>query len=291
MLSGAGAGPWIMGYLEAGLWGADVVESTEPSIKHAFVTAMVKGDSGPSPGHWAIKGGDATAGDLTVYWDGPRPTRAARTKRFPNGTDAPMKKQGSIILGIGGDNSNGAVGTFYVRAADGIALAELKTRVKNCFEAGALASGCDVEIQWALGDYLEIKDCWPLAERYKANAEGLGRSFFPLEKIPTTGAGSTDMGNVSHRVPSIHPMIACAPPHVVIHNPEFAKYAGSETGDAAVLDGAKALAMTAIDVMTDDQLLKDARDQFNETADLSAQAVAQAWHGDGDAALGGCGCC
>ena len=110
---GAGAGPWIMGDLEAGLWGADVVESTEPSIKHAFVTAMVKGDSGPSPGHWAIKGGDATAGDLTVYWDGPRPTRAARTKRFPNGTDAPMKKQGSIILGIGGDNSNGAVGTFY----------------------------------------------------------------------------------------------------------------------------------------------------------------------------------
>ena len=184
-----------------------------------------------------------------------------------------------------------AVGTFYVRAADGIALAELKTRVKNCFEAGALAAGCDVEIQWALGDYLEIKDCWPLAERYKANAESLGRSFFPLEKIPTTGAGSTDMGNVSHRVPSIHPMIACAPPHVVIHNPEFAKYAGSETGDAAVLDGAKALAMTAIDVMTDDQLLKDARDQFNETADLSAQAVAQAWHGDGDVALGGCGCC
>ena len=184
-----------------------------------------------------------------------------------------------------------AVGTFYVRAADGIALAELKTRVKSCFEAGALAAGCDVEIQWALGDYLEIKDCWPLAERYKANAESLGRSFFPLEKIPTTGAGSTDMGNVSHRVPSIHPMIACAPPHVVIHNPEFAKYAGSETGDAAVLDGAKALAMTAIDVMTDDQLLKDARDQFNETADLSAQAVAQAWHGDGDAALGGCGCC
>jgi amidohydrolase len=73
-----------------------------------------------------------------------------------------------------------AVGTFYVRAADGIALAELKTRVKNCFEAGALAAGCDVEIQWALGDYLEIKDCWPLAERYKANAESLGRSFFTL---------------------------------------------------------------------------------------------------------------
>ena len=184
-----------------------------------------------------------------------------------------------------------AVGTFYVRAADGMALAGLKKRVKNCFEAGALASGCELEIQWALGDYLEIKDCWPIAERYKTNAESLGRSFFPLEKMPTTGAGSTDMGNVSHRVPSIHPMISCAPPHVVIHNPEFAKYAGSETGDAAVLDGAKALAMTAIDVMTDDQLMSDARDQFAETADLSAEAVAQAWHGDGDVTLGGCGCC
>ncbi|MED5565567.1 MAG: M20 family metallopeptidase, partial [Pseudomonadota bacterium] len=166
-----------------------------------------------------------------------------------------------------------AVGTFYVRAADGMALADLKKRVKNCFEAGALASGCELEIQWALGDYLEIKDCWPIAERYKTNAESLGRSFFPLEKMPTTGAGSTDMGNVSHRVPSIHPMISCAPPHVVIHNPEFAKYAGSETGDAAVLDGAKALAMTAIDVMTDDQLMTDARDQFAETAELSEKAV------------------
>ncbi|MFL2945384.1 MAG: amidohydrolase [Parvibaculales bacterium] len=71
-----------------------------------------------------------------------------------------------------------AVGTFYVRAADGMALADLKKRVKNCFEAGALASGCEVEIQWALGDYLEIKDCWPIAERYKTNAESLGRSFF-----------------------------------------------------------------------------------------------------------------
>ena len=184
-----------------------------------------------------------------------------------------------------------AVGTFYVRASDGMALADLKARVKNCFEAGALASGCDVEIQWALGDYLEIKDCWPLAERYKVNAESLGRSFFPLDKLPTTGAGSTDMGNVSHRVPSIHPMIACAPPHVVIHNPEFAKFAGSETGDAAVIDGAKALAMTAIDAMTDDQLMRDARDQFAETADLSAKAIDHAWHDDGDAALGGCGCC
>eukprot|EP01047_Picozoa_sp_COSAG01_P023545 COSAG01_NODE_1427_length_10336_cov_12.761207_12_plen_190_part_00 len=55
---------------------------------------------GPKPGHWAIKGGDATAGALKTYWDG---------RRAPG--YAPMKKQGAIILGIGGDNSDGAVGT------------------------------------------------------------------------------------------------------------------------------------------------------------------------------------
>jgi hypothetical protein len=62
------------------------------------------------------------------------------------------------------------------------------------------------------------------------------------------------MGNVSHRVPSIHPMIAAAPPHCTIHHPEFAKWAGSEMGDTAALDGAKALAMTAIDYLCDTTL-------------------------------------
>jgi amidohydrolase len=189
-----------------------------------------------------------------------------------------------------------AVGTFYVRAENGLALADLKARVQNCFEAGALAAGCEVQIDWALGDYLEIKESWAIAERYKQNAESLGRDFFPLEKMPSSGAGSTDMGNISHRVPSIHPMIAVAPPSVVIHNPEFAKWAASDKGDKAVIDGAKSLAMTAIDVLSDKKLMQQAKDDFAKTAEFSAQSIAQAWHGEGghengDAALGGCGCC
>jgi amidohydrolase len=189
-----------------------------------------------------------------------------------------------------------AVGTFYVRAESGLALADLKARVQNCFEAGALAAGCEVQIGWALGDYLEIKESWAIAERYKQNAESLGRDFFPLEKMPSSGAGSTDMGNISHRVPSIHPMIAVAPPSVVIHNPEFAKWAASDKGDKAVIDGAKSLAMTAIDVLSDKKLMQQAKDDFAKTAEFSAQSIAQAWHGEGghengDAALGGCGCC
>lgn len=99
---GAGVGPWIMADLENGLWGMNISASTEPTITHNFVTAMVKGDSGPAPGHFALKGGNAQAGALQVFWDGWRP------KGY-----APMKKQGSIILGIGGDNSDGSTGTFY----------------------------------------------------------------------------------------------------------------------------------------------------------------------------------
>ncbi|KAL1505101.1 hypothetical protein AB1Y20_008860 [Prymnesium parvum] len=99
---GKGPGPWIMADMENALWGANVVKSNEEPIFHEFVTAMIKGDSGPAPGHWAIKGGNAQAGGLKVYWDG---------ERAPG--YAPMKKQGAIILGIGGDNSNWATGTFY----------------------------------------------------------------------------------------------------------------------------------------------------------------------------------
>lgn len=99
---GAGPGPWLMGDLEQGLFGSNKTDSSESSITHTFVTGMFKGDTGPAPGHMAIKGGDAQQGPLTVFYDGWRP------KGY-----APMKKQGSIIMGIGGDNSDKSVGTFY----------------------------------------------------------------------------------------------------------------------------------------------------------------------------------
>jgi metal-dependent amidase/aminoacylase/carboxypeptidase family protein len=130
----------------------------------------------------------------------------------------------------------------------------------------------------------------PIADAYEANARALGRDFFPLSKMPSGSAGSTDMGNVSHRVPSIHPMIASAPPHVVIHNPEFAKWAASELGDKACLDGAKALAMTAIDYMTDAVMREKAKADFAATAEGSARSVAAAYDPNGATNIGGCGC-
>jgi len=155
-----------------------------------------------------------------------------------------------------------AAGRFYVRSRDAAELVPLKRRIEGCFRAGAEATGCSVEIQWREPDYLELRTSWPLAERYRANAEALGRTFFPLDKLPASALGTTDMGNVSHRVPAIHPMIAAAPLSCSIHNAEFAEHAGSPSGDRAALDGAKSLAMTALDFLLDADLQRRVREEF-----------------------------
>lgn len=155
-----------------------------------------------------------------------------------------------------------AVGEFYVRAKNAEELEALKPRVRACFDAGAQASGTRVEVLWAGVDYLDLNTNWPLAKAFQKHAESIGREFYPLEKLGTSGSGSTDMGNVSYRVPSIHPMLAAAPPKVVIHNPEFAKYAGSEMGDQAALDGAKSLALTAVEYLTDATLQQQSQRAF-----------------------------
>jgi amidohydrolase len=188
---------------------------------------------------------------------------------------------------------------FYVRAFDIHELGELKQRVHHCFEAAALSTGTRAEIKWGNTDYLDLKTSWPIAESFQRNAKALGREFFPVKEIPAGFAGSTDMGNVSHRVPSIHPMLAVAPAGVIIHNAEFATWAASEKGDAAVIDGAKALAMTALDLMADRGLLDAAKADFAATADISKSALAKLYanhpsdhhgHAHPHGAAGGCGC-
>lgn len=186
---------------------------------------------------------------------------------------------------------------FYVRALDAHELLALKARVQACFEAGALATGCRVETKWGESDYLDLKTNWPMAQAYERNAEALGREFFPIKDLPPGYAGSTDMGNVSHRLPSIHPCLGVAPMNVIIHNAEFARHAVSDKGDQAVIDGAKSLAMTALDLMGDAAFLGRVKSDFDATADLSKAALeasaklASHDHGHGHGhAHAGCGC-
>ncbi|HVZ90309.1 MAG TPA: M20 family metallopeptidase [Rhizomicrobium sp.] len=182
---------------------------------------------------------------------------------------------------------------FYVRAVNAQELAELKPRVQACFEAGALAAGCRLETRWGQSDYLDLKTNWPMAEAYEKNAHALGVEFFPLKDLPPGYAGSTDMGNVSHRVPSIHPCLGVAPFNVIIHNAEFARHAVSEKADRAVLDGAKSMAMTALDLMADGAVLARAKADFAASEDVSRLAIeiSRGLTGhDHGRSHGGCGC-
>lgn len=147
-----------------------------------------------------------------------------------------------------------AEGRFVVRAPDLHDLRSLQERVSRCFEAGALATGTTAEIDWSDIVYADMRTNWPLAEAYQRNAETLGRRFERVEDIPLSRAASTDMGNVSYLVPSIHPMIAMAPKGTAHHHRDFAMWSASDEGMRAAIDGAKALAMTALDFMSDSTL-------------------------------------
>lgn len=183
-----------------------------------------------------------------------------------------------------------AAAHFLVRAENAGVLMKLKQRVHGCLEAGAMATGVRAEINWSMADYLDLKTSWPIARCYRANAEKLGRVFMEMDQLAAGTAGSTDMGNVSYRVPSIHPMIAIAPANVVIHNPEFARWAKSDRGDKGVIDGAKAMAMTAIDFFCDPGLRDAARKLFEESG-ADASLASGSFRTDGKVFAAGCACC
>ncbi|MFI0355744.1 amidohydrolase [Actinomadura sp. 9N407] len=138
-------------------------------------------------------------------------------------------------------------GRWIVRSSTMAGLAELKPRVLRCFEAGAVATGCDLATTPISLDYADLRPDAAMLKLYRANAEALGRVFPDLSGGSPAGA-ATDMGNVSHAVPTIHPMLGldCLP--AVNHQPEFTAACVTQAADRAVLDGATAMAWTAIDL-------------------------------------------
>ncbi|MEB4613800.1 amidohydrolase [Leucobacter sp. M11] len=137
---------------------------------------------------------------------------------------------------------------WMVRATSMESLDRVTEVVTRCIRAGALAAGCTVEIEAERdGRYANMRIDADLTEAYRRNATALGRS--PLA-VGANG-GSTDMGNVSQRFPSIHPMIGLGDAGLTLHTADFAARAAGPAGDAAVLDGATLLAQTAIDLATD----------------------------------------
>ncbi|MEU4272566.1 amidohydrolase [Streptomyces sp. NPDC026092] len=193
---------------------------------------------------------------------------AAMPERGVNAADAMMIAQvaiaayrqqmrpGSVVSGLvtsGGEAANvipaHTTADYDCRADTAEELTELQARIRACFEAGALATGAELALETVGNDYADLRQDLAMGRSYLAAARALGRTVPDVD--PNLRAGSTDMGNVSHVVPTIHPMIGYDSGDTIMHNPEFTRYGTTPQADRAVLDGGLAMAWTAIDLATD----------------------------------------
>ncbi len=139
-------------------------------------------------------------------------------------------------------------GRWYVRAESLEELDEVSSKVHRCFEAGALATGCDLEITPESKPYAEFHTDAAALAYYRDNATALGRTFEPDTPAARMNRASTDMGNLSHVVPAIHPYIGVGSWPTLNHQAEFAAHCVGPTAERALLDGSVALAWTGLDV-------------------------------------------
>ena len=152
---------------------------------------------------------------------------------------------------------------WYVRSDTIESLQPLKARIAKCLEAGAIAADCTISFDWQKNTYADLVDNLPLLTSYVENSAQFGRDL-TTDFLPGTGGGSTDMGNLSYLVPSIHPMLQVAPHGVSLHSAQFAEFTASKDADKAVLDGAKIMAMTAIDMWLSDTLSSQVQQAFGD---------------------------
>jgi amidohydrolase len=143
---------------------------------------------------------------------------------------------------------------YIVRSETLDQLAELRPKVYRCFEAGGLATGAKITISGGDKPYAEMRHDEAMAGLYRKNSEALGRPFADLGEWETRPTGSTDMGNVSLTIPSIHPMIGINSLPAVNHQPEFTAHCVTPDADKALVDGALAMAWTCVDLATNNQI-------------------------------------
>jgi metal-dependent amidase/aminoacylase/carboxypeptidase family protein len=149
---------------------------------------------------------------------------------------------------------------FCVRAPTDAELARAVGVVERCGRGAAIASDVEVEVEVVSG-YRSMRNNLPLARRFGQYLTGLGRS--PVEADPSLGAASTDMGDVSHALPAIHPYLAiCDPGAASWHEPGFAEHSRSDRALATMLIGANAMAHTLCDLLEDAALLAEVRREF-----------------------------
>jgi len=232
------------------------------------------------------------AAQFTVRYTGKAAHASAFPERGINAADALTVAQTAIgllrqhlrstdrvhgIVTVGGEAPNivpaRAEASYMVRARSLGDLEEVRGKVHRCFEAGALATGATLTVTDSHPPYTEMLHDDTIAAAYRRNAEALGRIFPDLGAILERAAGSTDMGNVSLALPAIHPFIGIDSLPAVNHQPEFAAHCATPAADRALVDGALALAWTAIDLATDATVCERLRARSEPARQSSRQST------------------
>ncbi|MFD7624186.1 peptidase dimerization domain-containing protein, partial [Streptomyces sp. NPDC059802] len=158
------------------------------------------------------------------------------------------------IVRLGGERTNiipeRSVLEYEVRTPTGEELTDLRERVLNCFRGAALATGTTMEMRPIQPDYLDLRQDAALMAAYARNLRATGREVPEPGPVPQGTGGSTDMGNVTHALPAVHPGLGVLGARGMPHTRQFAEEAASPAGDDAVLDGALAMAWTGLALAT-----------------------------------------
>ncbi|KAM0370829.1 hypothetical protein ACHAPK_005020 [Fusarium culmorum] len=155
---------------------------------------------------------------------------------------------------------------YYLRAADVNQVKDISKKVEACFEAGAIATGCDVKCTCDSDqDYMELRPNMCMSTEFTKHMKAFGRDFIDDANQPPMGA-STDMGNVSYCLPGIHPMfsIGTEDPEIQPHTPKFADAAGTKEAFIRALDCGMGLAATVCELLLQPELMEKARDEFKQ---------------------------
>lgn len=235
--------------IEAGLFD----EVAVAMMVHAGNTDTV-GNTSLAIGAWDITYTGRPAHAAAAPWDGVNALDALTVAQTSIGLlrqQLPPECRVHGIITDGGQAPNvipaRTAARYEVRAGTLDEMRALQRRIRHCFEAGALATGAEVRLAAHGHDFADLRQDTTVAGIYAAAAETLGRT---VGRAPERG-GSTDMGNVSHLLPTIHPMIGYDTGGAQQHTVEFAAAGTSAGADRAVLDGAVAMAWTAVTLATD----------------------------------------
>ncbi len=155
--------------------------------------------------------------------------------------------------------------TMYVRSPAPETLRDLSGRVEDVAHGAALMAGCGVTLHWdEHPPSLPVRTNQALTGRWVQAQRRRGRDPYPRGVVSETLAASTDFGNVSYRLPGIHPLIKVSDSSVALHTRDFAAATFTEAGHAAVVDGAFGLAATLLDVQLDPRLAADVIAEFDD---------------------------